>query len=47
LVLPNQLGPETPVSIYTPNEFINALRVRDESFRNIQGMISKAGLNED
>mmetsp|Transcript_8628 Transcript_8628/g.8592 ORF Transcript_8628/g.8592 Transcript_8628/m.8592 type:complete len:256 (-) Transcript_8628:38-805(-) len=47
LVLPGQFGAQNPVPQLTPEEFVNAIRIREEYFASIQGAIAKAGLNEE
>ncbi|CAG9315349.1 unnamed protein product [Blepharisma stoltei] len=47
LVLPSQFGAQNPVLQLTPEEFVSAIRIREEYFASIQGAIAKAGLNEE
>lgn len=47
LVLPTQFGGINPVLQLTPEEFVNAMRIREEYFASIQSTIAKAGLNEE
>ena len=47
MVLPSNFGSGNPTIQYTPEEFVNAINIREEYFESIQNMISKAGLNEE
>ena len=47
LVLPASFGAANPAVGFTPEEFVNAVKIREEYFDSIQNMISKAGLNEE
>ncbi|OMJ87727.1 hypothetical protein SteCoe_10470 [Stentor coeruleus] len=47
LVLPNAFGSSNPSVQFTPEEFVNAISLREGYFESIQTMISKANLNEE
>ena len=47
LVLPSAFASGNPTVLFTPEEFVNAINIRDEYFESIQNMISKANLNEE
>lgn len=47
LVLPSTFGSANPTVDYTPEEFVNAINIREEYFESIQNMIAKANLNEE
>ena len=47
LVLPSTFGSSNPTTQFTPEEFVNAINIREEYFESIQNMISKANLNEE
>jgi TBCC domain-containing protein 1 len=47
MVLPSAFGSLNPTVQFTPEEFVNAINIRDEYFESIQNMISKANLNEE
>jgi hypothetical protein len=47
LALPQVLNPQEPSPSLTPEQFVNAIRIREEYFANIQNMISRANLTEE
>lgn len=47
LVLPSAFSASNPTTDFTPEEFVNAVNIREEYFESIQNMISKANLNEE
>jgi TBCC domain-containing protein 1 len=47
LVLPNAFISSNPSVQFTPEEFVNAINLREGYFESIQTMISKANLNEE
>jgi TBCC domain-containing protein 1 len=47
LVLPTSFNSINPGLAFTPEEFVNAIKIREEYFESIQNMISKANLNEE
>lgn len=47
LVLPATFGALNPGLAFTPEEFVNAIKIREEYFESIQNMISKANLNDE
>ena len=47
LVLPSSFSSSNPTALYTPEEFVSAISIREDYFESIQTMISKANLNEE
>jgi len=47
IVLPNSLSPQNPNPAFTPEEFVNAIAIREDYFRSIQAMIANSNLTEE
>jgi len=47
MVLPREMDCQTPSPLLTPEEFVDAIRIREEHFATVQNLIARARLTEE